>query len=243
MKHAVAKKGQNMNTKAAIALTSLFLGSALLMGTAKAEVASHSKNIVIEQPTDLPELAQRPGIAFHLYTETGDGSAYLYVEQHNGERLLVFDVTDPGHVKMVRAVTLSVPGPFDFADELGVSSVMVRFRNNQGVALLDMHKAKAPILKTIDGLQYIGRTEPLGDSAYLMVNDRVLNQQRTSRDYQVIDGSHPANPTLLYTAKLINETITRDETGTTFLLGADGLTIIRRPHAEEEYEAEQRPTN
>jgi hypothetical protein len=32
---------------------------------------------------------------------------------------------------------------------------------------------------------------------------------------------------------------TRDETGTTFLLGSEGLTIIRGPRVEEEYEIHQ----
>ena len=60
-------------------IAAIFLSSALLVGTAKAQIASHSKDIVIEQPTNLPELAQEPGIAFQLYTESGDGSAYLYM--------------------------------------------------------------------------------------------------------------------------------------------------------------------
>jgi len=32
---------------------------------------------------------------------------------------------------------------------------------------------------------------------------------------------------------------TNDETGTTFLLGSDGLTVVRRPRVEQEYKAQQ----
>lgn len=235
-----------MNAKSVIirgAIASFILNSAFLTAVAGAQIVSHSKNIVIEQPANLPELAQQPGIAFQLYTESGDGSAYLYIEQQNGGCLVVLDVSDPGHVKMVRSVHLAVPGPFDFAQSLGNSSILLRFHNNQGVAVLDLHKAKAPVLKTVDGLKYTGHAEPLGDSAYLMTSELQMDRQAASRDYQVIDASNPVNPSVLYTAKLVNDMASRAETGTTFLLGSDGLTIIRRPSVEDEYLRAQRATN
>lgn len=231
-----------MNTNSRIfpaVITSFLLGGALLASTANAEVVSQSRNLIIEEPANLPELAQRPGIAFHLYTESGDGNVYLYVEQHNGQRLVVFDVTDPGRVKIVRTINLAVPGPFEFAEPVGTSSVLVRFKNNQGVAVLDLHKAKAPVLKSVQGLQYSGYAEPLGESTFMVTNNAPMNAARVSRDYQIVDASNPANPVLLYTADLVTRTITRDETGTTFLLGQNGLTIIRRPRVEMEYQAEQ----
>jgi hypothetical protein len=230
-----------MNTKSRIfpaAITSFFLGSALLAGTATAEIVSHSKNLIIEQPTNLPEFAQRPGIAFHLYTESGDGNAYLYVEQHNGQRLVVFDVTDPGRIKMVRTVKLAVSAPFEFAEPVG-TSVLVRFVNNQGVALLDLRKPKSPVLKTISGLQYSGHAEPLGESTFMVTNNAPMGLANVSRDYKIVDASNATNPVLLDSADLVTRTITRDETGTTFLLGQNGLTVIRRPRVEQEYQAEQ----
>jgi hypothetical protein len=186
-------------------IASFLLGSALLAGKAKAEVVSHSKNLIIEQPANLPELAQRPGIAFHLYTESGDGHAYLYVEQHNGQRLVVFDVTDPGHVKMVRTVNLSVPAPFEFAEPVGTSSILVRFYNNQGVAVLDLHKAKAPVLKTVNGLQYSRYAEPLGESSFMVTNNPSMNAASVSRDYQIVDASNATNPVLLYTENRVTQ--------------------------------------
>ena len=218
-------------------ITGFFLGSALLAGAANAEIVSHSKNLIIEQPKNLPEFAQRPGIAFHLYTGSGDGKAYLYVEQHHGQRLVIFDVTDPGHVKMVRTANLSVPAPFEFAEPVGTSAVLLRFDNNQGTAVLDLHKANAPVLKAINGLQYTGRAESLGESTFMVTN--TPNALATvSRDYQIVDASNPANPVPLYTANSVARIITRDETGTTFLLGQNGLTVIRRPRVEQEYQSQ-----
>lgn len=224
-------------------IATFLVGSAVLMGTAKAQIFSHSRDVVIEQPTNLPDLAQAPGAAFDLYTESGDGNAYLYIEQPNGARLAVFDVTDPGHMKMVRAVTLSVPGPFDFAQHIGDNAVLIRFRNNQSIALLDLHRAKAPVIRPVNGAEFAGRVEPLDPSTYLMIGDAVFSHERASHDYRVIDTSQPASPIVLYTARLVTASITRGETGTTFLLGVDGLTIIRHPQMEDEYAAEQRASN
>ncbi len=221
-------------------IAGLLLSSAVLFGTATAEVVSHSKNIVIEQPANLPDLAQRPGVALHLYCDSGDGRAYLYIEQQSGKRLVVLDVTDPARVRMVRTVQLSVPGPFDFVQPLRSSAVLARFRNNMGEAVLDLRNARMPVLRIVDGQQYSGSTEPLGDSALLMVNDIRLTSQAAPRDYHVVDTTNPASPFLLYTAKQVNSILTRNATGTTFLLGSDGLTIIRRPRIEDKYWLEQR---
>jgi hypothetical protein len=70
-----------------------------------------------------------------------------------------------------------------------------------------------------------------------------MDTANVSRDYQVVDASNVANPVLLYTANRVTRTITRNATGTTFLLGQDGLTVIRRPRVEQEYQAEQRATS
>jgi hypothetical protein len=225
------------------AIAGILFSSAVFAGTAEAKIVSPSKDIVVDQPTDLPELAQRQGLAFQLYTGSGDGGVYLYVEQHHGERLLVLDVTDPGNIKMVGAATLTVPGPFDFVRPLGSSALLVRFRNNLGVAVLDLKKAKTPVLKTVSGLQYPGHTENLGQTGFLMENQPHVDGQAVAHDYQIVDTANPADPALVYTAKLVTHKLTREETGTTFLLGAEGLTIIRLPQEEDDYKARQNPAN
>ena len=46
-------------------------------------------------------------------------------------------------------------------------------------------------------------------------------------------------PTQLVTVKDVKHRVTNDETGTTFLLGSDGLTVVRRLPVEEEYKVNQ----
>jgi hypothetical protein len=223
-------------------LAATVLGVAPLVWGEEAQVMSHSKDIVVVLPASLPELA-RHGIAFQLYSGSGDGSCYLYIEQHQGEGLLVLNVTDPGHVILTKAVPLTVPGPFDFVRMVGTSAYLVRFRDGLGMGVLDLRKPKAPVLKMVNNLQVPGPTESLGDTAFLTVSGLPTGVSAISQDYQVVDTSNPAYPSLLFTVKQVSGEIARDETGTTFLLGADGLTIIRRPCVEEQYKMAQSYTN
>ncbi len=128
-----------------------------------AEARNHpSKKIILVRPEDLPELAREPGQAMLLHA-TGDGRTHLYIEQNHGARMAIFDVTDPAHVKEEGSVHVDAPGAFDFVSSLGDYGELVRFRNGQGEAVLNLHKVKVPTLNTIQGLDSQGSTERLGD--------------------------------------------------------------------------------
>ena len=84
----------------------------------------------------------------------------------------------------------------------------------------------------IQGLSSQGAMELLGDTV-LVVDDRPSRQSYlTDTDYQVVEISIPFRPNALPDIKQVLEKITNDETGTTFLLAADGLYLIRRPAVE-----------
>lgn len=51
--------------------------------------------------------------------DTIDGRTLLYIEQNQGARFAILDVTDPGHVKGEGSVQLDAPGPFDSVSALG----------------------------------------------------------------------------------------------------------------------------
>jgi hypothetical protein len=214
-----------------------------IKATRSQAVVFRSKDVVIVTPASLPKFAQEPGIAFQLYSERSDGSVFLYIEQNQGERLLVLDVTNSAHVKMVRTVTLAVPGPFEFVRTLGSSALLINYHNNLGMAVLDLRKPRVPVLKAVPGLKCPGYSESLGDSTLLIVDQPRIDSPAIPRDYRVVDTSNPVDPFLLFTVKQVNATLSRNETGTTFLLGHDGLTIIRRPQVEDQYQSEQSYTN
>jgi hypothetical protein len=199
-----------------------------------AEIRSKSNDIVVLQTRDLPEQAQTPGNSFFLYSDS-DGSTYLYIEQEQGARLTTFNVTDPSKIKFVSSITLTSPTPFDFVRPVGGRAELIRFRDGKGVAVLDLHTAKKPTVKIISGLSESGSTEPLGEQAFMMINEPYNYIRAVPRDYQVIDISSPSDPLLITTVKEVKHRVVNGDTGTTFLLGSAGLTVIRRLSVENDY--------
>jgi hypothetical protein len=201
---------------------------------AQAVDAHAASRIVVVQPKDLPKSVRQPGEAMFLH-ETIDGKTLLYIEQKSGGQLLILDVTDPTHVTREGSVRLEAPGPFDFVSELGGRKELIRFRQSQADAVLDLHKADTPALETVQGLTSQGPTELLGAGGFTVTNQVDANADATApaaRDYQVVDTADSKEPTLVQTVKQVREEITNRETGTTFLLANDGLYLIRRPVQE-----------
>ena len=220
------------------ATAAIILAAIILPVASYAELRSKSGDIVVMEPQNLPEAARIGGNSFFLHA-TDSGSFYLYVEQQSGARLAVFDVTNPAHVKTVSVTPLQVAGPFDFVRPLDGSAELVRFRDGKGVAVLDMHKASHPTLHTVSALLDPGQTQPLGETGFLAVNEPYSYVRAVPRDYQVVDISTPENPTLLTTVKQVKHQVANNEMGTTFLLGSDGLTVVRRMSVENDYATHQ----
>ena len=221
------------------ATTALALAAiAISPSVSHAELRSSSGEIVVMEPQNLPEAAQVGGNSFFLHA-TNDGSYYLYVEQQNGARLAVFDVTNPAHVKTVSITPLTVSGPFDFVRSLDGNAELIRFRDGKSVAVLNMHKAAHPTLHTVSALMDPGQTQSLGETGFLAVNEPYNYVRATPRDFQVVDISSPENPVLLTTVKQVKHQVANNEMGTTFLLGSDGLTIVRRISVENDYATHQ----
>jgi hypothetical protein len=222
-----------MNTKQIIRTAQLALaGLAALTLNSHAEARNHP-NIIVVSPADLPELAREPGQAILLHP-TGDGRTLLYIEQDHGARLAIFDVTDPAKIKQKPAVRLDAGGSFDFVSAVGDDAELVRFRKGQRGALLNLHKADVPRLDTIPGLDVHGPTERLGDDGFIVAN------RPNDLNYEVVaTAPNPLQTQPVADVKQVRQQITNHETGTTFLLTAEGLYIIRRPAVEEENDIHQ----
>ena len=189
---------------------------------------------IVVQPAALPEPARQAGQAMLLY-DSDDGRTLLYVEQSQGTRLAIFDVTNPARIKSAGAVQLDAPGPFDFVSKVGNRTEVVRFREGKGEAVLDLTKANAPALKTAQRLTLQGTTAPL-------IEDRITARSQTDRntqpsqDYQLVETESLEESNGVVDAKQIREQVTNRDTGTTFLLTESGLYVIRRPVAERDKE-------
>jgi hypothetical protein len=231
-----------MNTNMTRRLKTAILGFATmaLPLAAMAQAHSHSKNgeLVVMEPHSLPEAAQLGGNSFFLHSDDS-GSTYLYVEQQQGARLTVFNVSDPGRIKEVVSQQLTVDGPFDFVRPLDGRAELICFRDNKGVAVLDLSKANKPSIRMVSTLVDLGQTEPLGESGFLGVNEPYSYVRAIPRDYQVVDISTPSDPTLLATVKQVKHRVVNNDTGTIYLLGIDGLTVVRRISVENDYKIQQ----
>ena len=197
------------------------------------EAHSKSRDLIVERPSDLPEQARVPAESCFLYSDQA-GTTYLYVEQQQGARLVAFDVTDPARIKMAYSIVLSVPGPFDFVRPLNGQAELVRFRDGRGFAALDLHKSKSPAIKMIGNLANSASAESLSANVVLVENQPNRELAAIPRDYQVIDTSAPSEVAVLATVKQVTSKAVNGYTGTTFLLGSEGLSVIRRPSVENE---------
>jgi len=223
--------------RAALALVAMGTAAAPIVhaepNSAKLAYASTGK-IVLVRSADLPASARPTGEAMLLH-ETGDGRTFLYIEQNRGTQLAILDVTDPANIKAKDSVQLGASGSFDFVSSLGDRAELIRFRNGQGEAVLDLHKAKKPVIHETDGVKYQGSMERLGDDGFLTANQASRQPDANPRDYQIVEIASKRGPNHVYDVNQVRGEITNQETGTTFLLTADGLNIVRRPAVEMQH--------
>jgi hypothetical protein len=197
--------------------------------TATAVHANPSNNIVLVPPTDLPALARQGGEAM-LLNDAVDGRTLLYVEQNEGARLAIFDVSDPGHIKGEGSVPLDVSGPFDFVSPVGNEGELVRFRQSDESAVLDLHKEKTPSLRAVQELTLTGPITRLGNDGFTVSGHAPEIQK--AWNYQVVDTANSRELNRVFAVQQVREEVTKADTGTTFLLTEKGLYVIRRPAVE-----------
>jgi len=224
----------NSIIKSAITLSAVAAALILPAVPANAAVHSKSKELVVMTPQDLPEQAQTRGNALLLHSDNA-GSTYLYVEQQEGKRLSVFDVTDPSQIKLAASTEIPDQGPFDFIRPLNDNAELVYFRDGQKAGILNLRKAKKPELHAITTTANLVTAEQLGRSGMLATEASYTYAPAVARDFQVIDISS-ADPAPLAVVKDVKHRATNDETGTMFLLGSDGLTVVRRLSVEREHQ-------
>ena len=230
----------NNTIKSTLALGLVVAAAVLASSPAEAEIHSKSNDLVVMEARDLPEQAQAPGNSLFLHSNNA-GSTYLYVEQQQGTRLSVFDVTDPARIKLVVSTPLAAEGTFDFIRPLGNNAELVYFRDGQKEAVLDLRNARRPVLRMIQATTDFGPAEPLGESGFLVTAQAHQYTPAVARDYQVIDVAGSI-PTQLATVNDVKHRVTNDYTGTTFLLGTDGLTVVRQLSVENDYKEQQLQT-
>jgi hypothetical protein len=223
--------GENIGGKLSGCVPRLVL--TLVLGgisAAPATLANPSNEIILVAPANLPSLARQSGEAMFLH-DTLDGRTLLYVEQHEGAQLAIFDVTDPAHVTGKGSVQLEAAGPFDFVADLGKRGELVRFRRGQGEAVLDLRNT--PVLVKVPGLNTRNSTILLADYGSRPTG-QALNAPagQSTRDYKIFQSGESPSEDRVVEVKQVRQEVTNPDTGTTFLLAENGLYMIRRPALE-----------
>jgi hypothetical protein len=214
-------------------IKNILLATAVTFGTVCAQAAASGKtNFIVQTLSTNPEFAQNPSQDLLLH-DGDNGSTYLYVEQQQGAILAVFDVSDPGHMKIVKFVHTQARGAYDFVTPISGSTELISFRDGSGTAVLDLHKAKAASMTLIDGSASLP-TKMLGTSGYLSLrHDASPAASAPLRDMRLIETDQ--TPGLLTTITSVTKQTARAETGTIFLLGDGKIVVIRRMDAERQY--------
>ena len=208
-----------------VALSVVMMSASVLSFSGYAQTLSHE--LVVVPSRKMPAETRQPGIAMTLHL-VGPQTLYLYVEEQNGRKLAVYDVSDPGKIKLKKIVQIDVSGPYDFVQSVSPSMELIRYRSGGQATMIDLSKPKEPRLSAIGSAvseSYIVPSEPVSNSPLI---------SKTPVDYEVFVPSSPQPP---LTIKGVLQQEMDAGNGTTYLLGADGLTEIRNIKQERRLSA------
>ncbi len=216
--HSIRRKGLQMSiatSKSFSKAIAILVISVLMPWGALAHAAKKARtaDVVVMRPTELPPAAQTPGQA--MYLRAVGFSRYLYIEQESGKRLAVFDVSRPARIKTVAEIDLNTPS-FEFLQAVTDNLVLVRItgpKTSMRLGVLDLQHPKKPILRA------------LGDAEFVPVPSEASGPlQQPAAGIEIRD---------------IQQVITDKELGSTFVLSAEGLWIIRHPAIEKDFELKE----
>ena len=202
-------------------LSRLFIALLVISAAVIPAMAEGKGDLVVVPSNKLPEKAHRAAQAMKLHLVSPD-TQFLYVEQDNGRSIAVFDVSHPSKITLRAFVTIDAPVSFDFVETVGPNTELIRYSDGSGTALLDLSKPKDPRIKTIAATASEAYILPIREGGSGVGTKPYVSS--ASEDYQVTLSSRRKQ--VLMVREVIQKL--RDESnGTTYLLGSDGLTVIR----------------
>jgi len=190
---------------------------------------SLTPDIQIVPASALPAQTQQPAQDVLLYSNR-IYDAWLYIEQEHGSRLLVLDVSEPSKIRLVATVSTGLTKPFDLVPVARKRYAIARFRDGSGEELLDLSQPRAPRV-TAASIQFDNPRATERSVTYpgveLRVSDSVAGE---GQDVQIVQPGKA--PTLIATVLQVTHRTFRPATGTLFLIGEQGLTVVRQHGAE-----------
>jgi hypothetical protein len=237
----VSKGEKKMNQSIGKIFVAVVLAATAIV-QAKASVSS--KTIVVELPSDLPEIARGRSDAMYLH-HTHEAQAILYLEQDHGRRLAILDVTDPGKIKGVGQVSIAAPAAYDFVQYLGGSKTLIHYRDHSGYAVISFKNFKQPVLTPEPEYLHPSTEQTDGPNGLLLISSSGTTAPPRPSEFEILSISNSSGSAPLATVQGVIQRLDRPETGTIFLLNDQGVTVVRRLAAEREHQTEewQKDTN
>jgi hypothetical protein len=208
------------------------------MVSVQANASVRSKSIVVEFPSDLPELAQGRAEAMYLH-HTRDGQVILYLEKGQGRQLAILDVTDPAHIQAVGQVSIAASSPFDFVQDLANAVTLIRYRDQSGFAVISFRNYKLPVLTAEPDYLHPANAESDGPDGLLLISANGPSALSRDPQYQILSISGSSGAAPLATVQNVIQRVDRPQTGTIFLLNDQGVTVVRSLAAEREHQTEE----
>jgi hypothetical protein len=205
------------------------IGKIAVAGTIFSAFLAHASGvgrIVVVPPSELPAVSREYSEAMMLH-ETVSGRTFLYIEQEQGTKLAILDVTNPARIKAEKSVALNVSGPFDFVGPAGSGIEQIRFRGTGNQAVLDLRRAKMPSVDVLPELTVTGHVMSLGEDGWVMSGQD--NAVMSPAQYRIVDTAGPTPYRQVTEVKGVKQEINDNQTGTTYLLAEEGLFVVRRP--------------
>ncbi len=212
----------------------LVLSASLIVGVPLAQAATHRQqsNILVEPPAALPEPTQLASQGMLLYSNHFT-HAWLYLEQEHGALMSVIDVSEPSRIRLVASVRTGVEKPYDLIQAAHKHYAIARFRDGSGEMLLNLSHPRAPRLTAIPAMPYSPADLDIPPE-YPGIELRAVARSDDGQDLQIIEPGTAQR--LIATATHVTRQAFRPETGTLFLLGDRGLTVVRNLNTEQDWE-------
>jgi hypothetical protein len=117
----------------------------------QAHAKTHFRSIVVESPSDLPEMARRTSEAMYLL----------------GRTLAILDVSNPGTIRPLGQVSIAAP-LYDFVETLKDSAILIHYRDDRGFAIIHFKKFKQPVLTEAPEFQNLAHAEAIGHDGLVL---------------------------------------------------------------------------
>ena len=190
-------------------------------------------NLEVVTSSALPPQALLPTQDLMLYSNRFT-NAWLYLEQKQGARLIVLNVSEPSKIRLAADVPTGLQKPYDLIPVRHKHYAIVRFRDGSGQMLLNLSHPRAPRLLPAPASLPVATLSEHNFESPAMELRTVGETTGEGQDIQVIEPG--ATPKPIATISHVTRQTYRRETGTLFLLGDDRLTVIRSLGKELDWE-------